>query len=109
MQSSGSLAKVPVWSISHSDRFRHAFTVGCNNFGRACLKFGRSILNKSNGTAILSYGFALGRHEPMLFYLSIDRLPLGIAVSFEFIGPLSVALFSCQTNALTLSGSAWLF
>src|SRR5690606_41171568 len=29
----------------------------------------------------------------LLIYLSIDRLPLGIAVSFEFIGPLSVALF----------------
>ena len=43
-------------------------------------------------SAIVSYGFALAGMN-MLFYLSIDRLPLGIAVSFEFIGPLSVALF----------------
>jgi inner membrane transporter RhtA len=42
--------------------------------------------------AIISYGFALAGMNA-LFYLSIDRLPLGIAVSFEFIGPLSVALF----------------
>ncbi len=43
-------------------------------------------------TAILSYGIALAGMN-LLFYLSIDRLPLGIAVAFEFIGPLSVALF----------------
>ena len=43
-------------------------------------------------SAILSYGIALAGMN-MLFYLAINRLPLGIAVSFEFIGPLSVALF----------------
>ena len=42
--------------------------------------------------AIISYGLALAGMN-MLFYLAIDRLPIGIAVSFEFIGPLSVALF----------------
>lgn len=42
--------------------------------------------------AIIGYGFALAGMNA-LFYLSIQRLPLGIAVSFEFIGPLSVALF----------------
>lgn len=42
--------------------------------------------------AILSYGTALAGMN-LLFYLSIERLPLGIAVSFEFIGPLAVALF----------------
>lgn len=42
--------------------------------------------------AILSYGVALAGMNAM-FYLSINRLPLGIAVSFEFVGPLSVALY----------------
>ena len=45
--------------------------------------------------AIFSYGLALAGMN-MLFYLAIDRLPLGIAVSFEFIGPLSVALFHAR-------------
>ncbi len=43
-------------------------------------------------TAIISYAIALAGMNA-LFYLSINRLPLGIAVSFEFIGPLTVALF----------------
>ncbi|WP_288450446.1 EamA family transporter [uncultured Acinetobacter sp.] len=42
--------------------------------------------------AIISYGIALAGMNA-LFYLSLQRLPLGIAVAFEFIGPLSVALF----------------
>ena len=46
-------------------------------------------------SSILSYGLALASMN-ILFYLSLDRLPLGIAVSFEFIGPLSVALFAIR-------------
>jgi inner membrane transporter RhtA len=46
-------------------------------------------------SSILSYGLALAGMN-ILFYLSLDRLPLGIAVSFEFIGPLSVALFAIR-------------
>lgn len=45
--------------------------------------------------AILSYGVALAGMNA-LFYLSLERLPLGLAVAFEFIGPLSVALFHAR-------------
>lgn len=45
--------------------------------------------------AILSYGFALAGMNA-LFYLSLERLPIGIAVAFEFIGPLSVALYHAK-------------
>ncbi|MEB3767222.1 EamA family transporter [Acinetobacter sp. MD2] len=46
---------------------------------------------------IISYGTALAGMNA-IFYLSLQRLPLGIAVSFEFIGPLSVALFHAKTR-----------
>lgn len=46
---------------------------------------------------IVSYGAALAGMNA-LFYLSLQRLPLGIAVSFEFIGPLSIALFHAKTR-----------
>ncbi|MEB3753263.1 EamA family transporter [Acinetobacter sp. MD2(2019)] len=46
---------------------------------------------------ICSYGAALAGMNA-IFYLSLQRLPLGIAVSFEFVGPLSVALFHAKTR-----------
>lgn len=46
-------------------------------------------------SSIISYGIALAGMNA-LFYLSIHRIPLGIAVAFEFIGPLSVALFHAR-------------
>lgn len=44
---------------------------------------------------LLLYGLALGGMN-YLFYLSIQRIPLGIAVALEFTGPLAVALFGSR-------------
>ncbi len=44
---------------------------------------------------LLFYGLALGGMNYM-FYLSIQTVPLGIAVALEFTGPLAVALFSSR-------------
>jgi inner membrane transporter RhtA len=46
---------------------------------------------------ILLFGVALAGMNGT-FYAALDRIPLGVAVTFEFVGPLSVAVFGSRTR-----------
>ena len=48
-------------------------------------------LSREAWRAVLPYGAALGVMN-LTFYLSLTRLPLGLAVTLEFVGPLVLAL-----------------
>lgn len=91
LQSSGSLAKVlfnqfPILTVSAMRLLLSALILA------VIFKIWQISYQQIKWKAILSYGLALAGMN-LLFYLAISRLPLGIAVSFEFIGPLSVALY----------------
>ena len=94
MQGSGSLAKILFGQFS-------VLTVSVMRLLLGALilallfKIWQINFRQVNWKAIISYGGALAGMNA-LFYLSLDRLPLGIAVSFEFIGPLSVALYHAR-------------
>lgn len=91
VQSSGSLAKIlfhdfPILTVAAMRLLFGALILAL------IFKIWQINFRQVKWQALISYGFALAGMNA-LFYLSIDRLLLGIAVSFEFVGPLSVALY----------------
>ena len=94
MQSSGALAKIlfnqfPVLTISAMRLLLGSLILA------VIFKIWQVNFKQVKWKAIATYGLALAGMNA-LFYLSIERIPLGIAVAFEFIGPLSVALFHAR-------------
>lgn len=52
-------------------------------------------LTKVQWKAIIPYGICLGVMNG-IYYLSLSRIPLGLAVALEFIGPLMLSVFSSK-------------
>lgn len=53
----------------------------------------RAVRDRATLGLVLLIGTLLALHH-LAFYAAVDRLPLGVAVTVEFTGPLAIALFS---------------
>jgi inner membrane transporter RhtA len=53
------------------------------------------LLTAAQWKAVIPYGLCLGAMN-LIFYFAIERIPIGLAVTLEFIGPLALALFGSK-------------
>jgi len=54
-----------------------------------------SKLNAKQWKYVTLYGLSLGAMN-MIFYMAIERIPIGLGVTLEFVGPLVLAIFSSK-------------
>lgn len=52
-------------------------------------------INPAQWKVVIPYGLSLGAMN-LIFYLAIERIPIGLAVTLEFIGPLVVAVLGSK-------------
>ncbi len=62
-------------------------------------------LRRADLREIALFGITLAAMN-VCFYAAIERLPLGIAVTFEFVGPLAVAIFGSRRRTRPGLGGA---
>ncbi|GAA3964220.1 EamA family transporter [Mucilaginibacter dorajii] len=56
---------------------------------------GLKTLTREQWKAVIPYGLCLGAMN-LIYYLALSRIPLGIAVTLEFMGPLLLVVFSSK-------------
>lgn len=56
---------------------------------------GLKTLTREQWNAVIPYGLCLGAMN-LIYYLALSRIPLGIAVTLEFMGPLLLVVFSSK-------------
>ncbi|WP_052517757.1 EamA family transporter [Archangium violaceum] len=97
-----------VLSVQGGAAFAKELFPALGSMGTASLRIGLSALllcavfrppftrlTRAQWAAVIPYGVVLGAMN-LSFYKALERIPLGLAVTLEFVGPLSIAVFGSR-------------